>query len=163
MDLDPRRPSLTVAKPLNDAQPPTHRPPGTSGWVARAGAGAAARDEVLETWLDLGLLWGAWVWRAAASDTTTTTTTSLGASSSGGLLWRLPCADAAAGLADLEGMVRQDDAASAAADAAARAAAAAQGPTQTNACVSKETWNKKSSVDARAAWWNAAGAHGPKQ
>jgi hypothetical protein len=102
------------------------------------------RDEVLETWLDLGVLWAAWVWRDASGANAGSwgdlgrggsSSSSSSSSGGGGLLWRLPGTDAAAGLAALASMAR-DDAESAAADVAARAAAATKDPHQTHACVS---------------------------
>jgi hypothetical protein len=101
------------------------------------------RDEVLETWPDLGVLWAAWVWRdssganAGSMGTLARSGSSGSSGGGGGLLWRLPGTDAALGLAALASMAR-DDAESAAADVAARAAAATKDPHQTHACVSLE-------------------------
>jgi len=94
-------------------------------------------DEVQEVWHDLGLLWGAWVWRALPGKNTDGKNTPDATHHGGrdrGLLWRLPCTAATTGLGELNAMV-DSDAKQAAAEAAAVAAATAKDPRQTNACV----------------------------
>lgn len=171
LNLDPRSPSITVAKPLNSRTQPSslkHPPPGTSGWMAnntstdegerknkvtkeQGETGAsfkAARgpksdyrgmenDEVQEVWHDLGLLWGAWVWRSLPGENTDENNVPDATHHGGrdrGLLWRLPCTAATTGLGELNAMA-DSDAKHAAAEAAALAAATAKDPRQTNACV----------------------------
>ena len=167
LNLDPRHPSITVAKPLKNSAPPVrHPPPGTSGWVAspattgRDGAdrkkekngkrvqsrGASTsssvgwhdnddtnNDEVQEVWHDLGLLWGAWIWRALPRKYNADGN-KMTAANGAGLLWRLPCTDSTTGLSELNAMA-EADAKRTAAEAAAIAAARARDPLQTNACV----------------------------